>query len=237
MNTRATQHELAVNGRSVPLVVRRHKQARRLALRLDAGGEHLVLTLPPGVPEAEGLRFARRHTGWAASCLARQAPRVPFADGAEVPFMGTPHTIRHDPGARGGVWAADGVITVAGRAEHVQRRVTDWLREQARREGRRRADAVADRLGAHVARVSIRDTRSRWGSCSSKGNLNLCWRLIMAPEWVFQYVVVHEVAHLREPNHSARFWRVVRDLGGDPEPARAWLNQHGRELHRYGPAP
>jgi hypothetical protein len=89
-------------------------------------------------------------------------------------------------------------------------------------------------LGRSPARITMRDTRSRWGSCSRAGNLNFSWRLVMAPENVLNYVVAHEVSHLRELNHSARFWALVDTLCPDVSDARGWLRKHGAELHRYG---
>ena len=89
-------------------------------------------------------------------------------------------------------------------------------------------------IGRPPARISMRDTRSRWGSCSRAGNLNFSWRLVMAPENVLDYVVAHEVAHLRELNHSARFWTLVDTLCPDVKDARWWLRTHGAALHRYG---
>lgn len=89
-------------------------------------------------------------------------------------------------------------------------------------------------IGAAPGRITMRDPRTRWGSCSANGNLGFSWRLVLAPEFVLAYVVAHEVAHLKELNHGPRFWRLVERLIGDPEPARRWLRAEGPDLHRYG---
>ena len=89
-------------------------------------------------------------------------------------------------------------------------------------------------LGVKVKRLSIRDQSSRWGSCTSAGSLSFSWRLILAPPYVLDYLAAHEVAHLVEMNHSARFWRVVGRVCGHVERAKTWLDTHGNDLHRYG---
>jgi predicted metal-dependent hydrolase len=114
------------------------------------------------------------------------------------------------------------------------RRVRDHLVALAKRDFADRARALAARLGKSVTRVGVRDPKSRWGSCSSRGALSFSWRLIFAPEPVIDYVVAHEVAHLVEMNHSPRFWRVVASLVPDSAAPRAWLKRHRMELMAYG---
>ena len=114
------------------------------------------------------------------------------------------------------------------------RRVRDFLMAEARRELGERARAKAERIGARVAAVTIRDTRSRWGSCSATGRLSFSWRLILTPEPVLDYVVGHEVAHLREMNHSPRFWALCAELTAEVAGPRVWLKANGARLLRYG---
>ena len=171
---------------------------------------------------------------WIKQQLNKFPDRVPFADGTVLPLRGVDHVIKHQPKARRGVWVADKTIFVSGLREHLARRVADWLKKEARMRIVERARAKALDLELDFGRVAIRDPRSRWGSCSSNGNLNFSWRLILTPEFVFDYVVAHEVAHLREHNHSPEFWCVVRGLTSEPERARAWLRNFGAELHCYG---
>jgi predicted metal-dependent hydrolase len=123
---------------------------------------------------------------------------------------------------------------VSGQLEHVPRRACDWLRAEAKRELSTMVRQAAERLGRPVARISIRDPRSRWGSCNRNGVICLSWRLALAPTPVARYVVAHEVAHLRHLNHSAAFWRTVATLVDGVEEARAWLRAHGASLHRFG---
>ena len=225
---------LDVDGRAVPLVVRRNPRARRLIVRMDRSGEGVVVTVPAAYGVEDGVALARRKSGWIAARLAALPPRVPFTDGAVVPLLGTELRIRHQPGGRPPVRRAEGEIVVSGRSEHLARRLTDWLKGEAKREIVPRAQAKAAALGRPCGRITVRDTRSRWGSCSANGNLSFCWRLILAPETVLDYVVAHEVAHLVVRDHGPRFWRTVASLVEDGAAARAWLRRHGPALHRYG---
>lgn len=236
--------------RTVAVNVRRSARAQRLILRLDQTGT-VTLVLPIGVREAEAQAFLKAHTGWLESRLARVPEKLAFVPDVGVPYRGIEHRIRHRPThhpahhptgstarRRGVVWleqAADGPeIHVAGPAEHLPRRLADWLKAEARRELAARSRLYAARLGRQIGRVTVRDTRSRWGSCSSKGDLSFCWRLILAPDFVIDYVVAHEAAHLVEMNHSVRFWRLVDQLQVDRQRAQRWLKAHGPRLHRYG---
>ena len=235
---RLENYVLKIGGRSVPVRLRRNKRARRLILRADPNfASHeagIVVTLPEGTGAKEALEWASLQGTWIKQQLNKFTDRVRFADGTVLPLRGVNHVIRHRPEARRGVWVADKTICVSGLREHLARRVADWLKKEARMRILERARAKALDLELDFGRVAIRDTRSRWGSCSSNGNLNFSWRLILTPDFVFDYVVAHEVAHLREHNHSPEFWCVVRGLTSEPERARAWLRSFGAELHSYG---
>jgi hypothetical protein len=225
---------LRVDAREVPVDLAVHPRARRVTLRLDQARGRLRLTLPPGMPEAEALRFAERQQAWLRTRLAALPEQVPFAPGAEVPVLGAPHTIRHRPEARRGVWRTTGTIEVSGPAEHLPRRVRDFLKREARAEIGRRAGPLAAAVGRRHGRITIRDTASRWGSCTARGDLSFSWRLVMAPEAVLHYVVAHEVAHLRHMNHGPQFWALVDRLVDDVERPKAWLRRYGATLMRYG---
>lgn len=225
---------LTLPGVDLPLVLRRSARAQRITLKVDPAGALLRVTAPPKVRLAEIARFVARHVPWAEARLARLPAPVPFADGAVVPILGAPHRIRHEPQGRGAVRRQDGALVAGGRAEHLARRVTDYLKAEALNQLRPRAAVRADRLGVRVSHVGVRDTRTRWGSCSRTGRLSFSWRLVLAPEPVLDYVVAHEVAHLVEMNHSPRFWALVRRLEPQMDAARTWLKLHGGGLHRYG---
>lgn len=215
---------------------RRSARARRLILRIAPSTGHAEVVVPARVSMEEARRFASRHAGWLADRLRAAAPSCPFADGAVIPVGGVDHVIRHDPGHRGRPLLRDGVLVVGGGAPHLTRRVRDFLAAEARRVLTERSHAFARRIGARPAAVSIRDTTSRWGSCSAAGKLSFCWRLILAPPAILDYVAAHEVAHLREMNHGPGFWALVGALMPDFEASRAWLKLNGPALLRIGRA-
>lgn len=231
---RPPRHFVAVNGVIVPLTIRHHPRARRLTLRVPVRGEGAIVTLPPGATVDDALRLADCYADWLGRRLAAKPQPVAFADGSEVPLYGTPHRIRHLPDRPAEVSVADGIIAVGGAAAGVAGRITAFLRAEAMREIRARVGAVTDGLGLPFGRIRVGDPRSRWGSCSSRGDLFFSWRLIMAPKAVLAYVIAHEVAHLAVPNHGPHFRRLVAALVPDAETPRAWLDRHGVELHRYG---
>jgi predicted metal-dependent hydrolase len=226
--------------RSVYLVqLRRHRQARRYTLRIQATTREVILTIPPRGTLKEAGEFAQKHGGWIAARLGRLPEAMPFTDGVVVPLRGVPHRIAHRRGMRGTVWAEvahDGerLLCVAGNAPHLDRRVGDYLRREARRELEAASLRFAAALGVAIKRITVRDQSSRWGSCSTTGMLSFSWRLILAPSHVLDYLAAHEVAHLVEMNHSPRFWRLVQRLCPGHGHAKAWLDAHGADLHRYG---
>jgi predicted metal-dependent hydrolase len=218
--------------------VRRHRQARRYTLRIHASSRGVVLTMPLRGSMKQAKEFAQKHGAWIATRLRRLPAAAPFAHGAILPLRGHECRIEHRRGARGTVWveahANEHLLCVAGDEAHVPRRVRDYLKREAKRDLETASRAAAQALGVQFRRVSVRDQTSRWGSCSSTGVLSYSWRLIFAPPFVLDYLAAHEVAHLVEMNHSRRFWRLVERICPHMDRAKAWLDAHGADLHRYG---
>ena len=213
---------------------RRHARARRITLRIDAQQGEVVVTLPMRAARSAGIALLRQHADWVTTRLAALPRPEPFTDGATVMIDGAPRVIRHVPGARGGAWLQDGALHVAGDAAFLSRRVADFLRAEARRRFAAQATAKAEAAGLFARRVSVKDTSSRWGSCSAGGVLMFCWRLLMAPPYVQDYVVAHEVAHLRHMNHGPAFWALTETLSPHRTRAQAWLTAEGPRLLRVG---
>ena len=231
--------EIAFDQAVYQVRLRRHRRARRYTLRIHAASRDVVLTMPLRGSVREARSFASKHSAWIAARLARLPEAAPFGDGTIVPLRGEPHRIVHQLKGRGTVWiemGSDGepLLCVAGQAPHVGRRVGDYLKREAKRELEVASRRAAEKLNVTIKRVSVRDQASRWGSCSNTGVLSYSWRLILAPSFVLEYLAVHEVAHLREMNHSARFWQLVTAHCPDAARAKAWLDAHGSDLHRYG---
>ena len=224
------------DGGAVPLKVRAHPRARRIALKIDHAGDAVEMVLPRRCSRGEALRFLEASRGWIDARLAKLPPRIPFIDGALVPVMDVPHRIRAMGAIRGKgpAWIEDGEIRIAGDPAFLARRTRDFLRGLAKRELSARAEKMAARVERKVKHVTVRDTVSRWGSCARGGNLSFSWRLIFAPDAVIDYVVAHEVAHLVEMNHGKRFWRVVEKLHPGAKAERLWLNRNRVRLMRIG---
>jgi predicted metal-dependent hydrolase len=213
---------------------RRSARARRVSLRIDPTGGAVVVTLPMRATRKAGMALLMGHADWVANRLAALPDAVSFVDGAVVPIGGEPHRIRHAPASRGGAFLLDQELHVTGAAEFLARRVRDFLRQEARRRLTGLVMAKAGLIGVTPNRVTMKDTKSRWGSCAPDKSLALSWRLVMAPAFVQDYVVAHEVAHLRHMNHGPAFWALVETLHPDFERERTWLKRHGSELMRFG---
>ncbi len=220
------------------IVVETSTRARRLRLRVEPARDCVVLVRPRRASDKAVAAFVAEHMGWISDHLTALPARVPFADGAVIPFQGSDHVLTARAEARGGVWREDGRIFVTGQPEHMRRRVTDWLKAEARSHLTPLVSDMAAALGREVSRVTVKDTRSRWGSCAQGGRLSFSWRLILAPPFVLRYVAAHECAHLVHANHGPAFKcatsDVLKSYGEDPALARAWLGRHGSGLHRFG---
>ena len=201
-------------------------------MRIDAKVGGVVVTLPWRVAQATGLAFLQAQSGWVAERLSALPRNVPLADGGAVMIGGVPHRIHHTPAVRGGAWLVEGRIEVAGDEAFLARRVIDLMRAEAKRRFTAMIWERAAVIGLKPSRVVIKDTRSRWGSCTADAVVMINWRLLMAPEFVQDYVVSHEVAHLRHLDHSRAFWAQVAELTAHRGTAQAWLKQHGASLLR-----
>ncbi len=236
---RIEEREHAVAGRTLPLRIVQNHRARRLTLRIDAGGRGLRVTVPPGIAGSEVERFLSRQQGWLEQRLARVPDRPQVRPGIKLPLRGVPHLIVHEPGKRGTVEVrpegeAGPELVVFGDRRHLPRRLVDFLKREARKD----IEALVERHTAAVGRkakaVRFKDTASRWGSCTTDGNLSFSWRIMMAPKPVINYLVAHEVAHLKEMNHGVNFWRLCDELCPDTERCKAWLKKNGSALHSIG---
>lgn len=227
-----------VAGRTLPLRIVENDRARRLTMRIDAGGQGIRITVPPGMATREVDRFLHRHQGWLEQRLAKVPEQPLVRPGIKIPLRGVPHLIVHEPGKRGTVAVSTGedgpVLVVHGERLHLPRRVADFLKREARREIEALVEKHTAAVGRKAKAVRFRDTTSRWGSCTSDGTLSFSWRIMMAPKPVINYLVAHEVAHLKEMNHGPKFWKLCEELCPDTERCRAWLKKNGSALQAIG---
>jgi predicted metal-dependent hydrolase len=230
--------DVAHSGATYRVALKRLPSARRFTLRVRGATRDVVLTMPARSSLRSAREFAERHAAWIGARLARLPRPVIFEPLSTAPLRGVDHTIVHCPRARGVVWLDHGdggpMICVAGDLAHVPRRVADFLKREARRDLETAVARHSKALGVEARRITLRDTTSRWGSCSSTGALNFSWRLILAPPFVLDYLAAHEVAHFVHMNHSPAFWKVTHRLFPETDRAEQWLKTHGPSLHRFG---
>ena len=241
------------------VLVKKMPRARRMTLRVSPTKRDIILSIPKGIGEKRASAFIDQHVDWINQQISALPQPVPFEHGRLVPLQGEWHQLSF-PGPRTSKHKGQDVVSqqmfccegdeemvedekdrqpvallqVLGAVEHAPRRLTDWLKKRARLKLAERVDFHAQRLGLSYKRLGVRDQTSRWGSCSSNKTLSFSWRLILAPEQVLDYVAAHEVAHLREMNHSPRFWALVEKTMPDYRQARLWLRENGQTLHCYG---
>ncbi len=222
-------------GQAVDVMFRRNAGARRLILRLNTEGTAAVVTVPSGVSRAQALDFVTRSADWLVERLSRRGENIPLQPGSTIPLRGEQHDIRHINLRRGTV-TVDPLarnILVPGDIPHVARRLVDFLKVSARLDLAAASQRYAAAMGVTFRRITIRDQRSRWGSCSARGELSYSWRLILTPSYVLDYVAAHEVAHLVHMNHGRKFWRLVLSHCPEASKAKKWLKEHGQDVHRF----
>lgn len=213
------------------LTLRRSARARRISLRVSSLDGRVTLTMPKSITETEALDFAREKENWIRRHLDKQTAPVSVTIGETILFRGVETEI-----SIGSVRRAefrDGAIIVPDRPDMVAARIKAFLKIQAKETLDRAVERYAGMVNREVSQIRIRDTRSRWGSCTTDGHLMFSWRLIMTPPEVLDYVAAHEVAHLIEMNHSPAYWRVVAKIYPDYQKQRGWLRRNGALLHRY----
>lgn len=223
-----------VEGRDVLVNLKRHATARRFVLRLARDASCFTLSMPKRQSLAAAHAFVISSQAWMRKALQKHAAPVPVADGATLMLRGKP-LLLHSTGKSRGLTVYDqmsNTLFVPGNAQHLKRRTTEWFKQQAEMDLKRASSAYADQMQCRFTKLLVRDQKSRWGSCSSDGVLSFSWRLVLAPDYVLDYVAAHEVAHLKEMNHGPRFWRLVLKHCPHTRDAKNWLKQHGNSLHR-----
>jgi len=214
----------------ISVELRRNASAKRMTLRVSSVDGAARLTLPKRSSLRSAKRFLIDQEGWLRGHIGKTPERVAIQAGLEISLEGEMFFLGEHSGARV-VLAPGQIILPAGRPAGTA--LERFIKTRARAVITDLVKQDAGTLGRDFGKISLRDPRSRWGSCNSEGNLMFSWRLLLAPQAVLRYVVAHEVAHLAEMNHSAAFWAEVEGLMPDYAPERAWLKQNGGYLHRY----
>ena len=223
---------IILSGRSdIVIQVKRSARSKRLSLRVSSLDGRITLTAPPKVPERQLQAFIAEREVWLRQNLDKLPAQSAIALGKSLPILGVAHQIARRASHR--VTHGDGFVHVPFDKPKPAARLQGYLKALARDHLVGESDKFAARLGIEYARLSLRDTRSRWGSCTQDKALMYSWRLVLAPFEVLSYVAAHEVAHLKFMDHSAQFWNQVGDLYGEYDAPRAWLKAQGASLHRF----
>ena len=207
----------------------KQEKTKSIRLRLNKSGE-LILTAPWYCRESQAVSFARNNLEWIEKQIKNQIPSYIFSNGDSISILGTCYKIHHHADYKQGVFIEGDDLYVGGDIAFLHRRVTDFAKRKFYAYVQERAIQMAACLSEKPHRITLRNTTSRWGSCSSKKNLNFCWKLVFAPRFVIDYIIAHEVSHLKEMNHSAAFWKTVAQLNVEQAAAQIWLRKHGQEI-------
>ncbi len=225
-------HFIDIGDIRLPIKITKRRNSRRLVVRYQPIKKSLSLTLPQATSIKQGLHFVNEKREWIEKQLMQYANPKPLHNDRTIPIFGKEMRIEHI-GGRGLITEEYGVLKIHGDIEFMARRIKKYLIDKLKSEISMLAKNNAATLGARIGSITLRDTSSRWGSCSFEGNLSFSWRLVFAPYEIVAYVVAHEVAHIREHNHSPAFWKLVAGLCPNYMESEDWLKKNGKTLYSY----
>ncbi len=218
-------------GKNAPFKLREVKGARSITVRITHEG--VVVTKPRWVGRKQVETFLKENNGWLEIQVAKWEEKVAETLSDQVLYLGQVYGIRK--ATSGPVRLAGSEFWATGATPQERlKNVMDWMQRRSRQTIRLTVATWAPKIKVAPKRVSIRDQVSRWGSCSVDGSLSFNWRLVMAPPEVLEYIVIHELAHIREHNHSKRFWSLVGRFCGDYEEYEKWLDDHNDRIMLTG---
>ena len=222
---------IEIDGLQIEVV--RNKRQKTLRLKIEAKTGKPQLSIPWICPIFMAKSFAQKHLIWIKKNVEQTPQKQSFIPGMKILFLGKELTLKHDPSSKRGTYVDENFLIVGGKIPFFHRRVKDFIKNQLKSYIWDKAQTLSQISGGKVKSVTIRDTFSRWGSCSSTGRLSFSWRLALAPLSVLDYVIVHEVAHLTHMDHSIFFWQTVKKMYPETRQAQKWLKENGKFLHSF----
>lgn len=217
---------------TISITPRVSAKAKHLSIKISSQkGVEVILPKKSALKKAEHFVQKKRH--WIIKHANALPKKLEFLEGKEIQIAGNTYIISHSGKLRGVSQLKDNQLIVSGYKEHIPRKVKDFLKQYAKNEITALATCYAGIMNVSFKKISIKDTTTRWGSCTANGNLSFSWRLILAPYETLKYVVVHELAHRTEMNHSKSFWNIVENTLPEYKPAKYWLQKNGQSLHQY----
>lgn len=230
--TKTSIYFIDIGNVRLPINITKRRTSRRLIVRYQPIKKSLSLTLPQATSIKQGLHFVNEKREWIAKQLLQYVNSSQPLHNMSIPILGNETRIEH-VGGRGAVTEAEGVLQIHGDIEFMTRRIKKYLIDKLKSEIIILVKNNAEKLAVRTGSITLRDTSSRWGSCSIDGNLSFSWRLVFAPYEVLAYVVAHEVTHIREHNHSHKFWKLLESIYPGYEGPENWLKKNGRSLYSY----
>lgn len=232
---KATTFTLSLGGSEIRVSFVPNARAKRLSLKLDPYANEAKVTVPPYSSFAEAHDFLSQYHQWLAQKINSRGQKIPFSKDISIPILGQQYKISYEQADQPRVTLEDKEIFVQGFDEVViAGLVKDWLRRFIYEKLHHHSQTYASQIGKKVKGVTLKEMKSRWGSCSASGNLVYNWRLVFAPYESMQYVCAHEVAHILEMNHSKNFWKIVESLYPNYKPHQQWLKKNSHQLFMYG---
>ena len=214
----------------IEIFLRKNNKSRRITLRISALDGKITLTGPSNLDFEEFRKFAESKKSWLKSKRGSFQPPIFVSEGIKIPILGAETKVLY---CRVQKPKKIGNVLYVNKRHPIANQVKNYLIEICAVHLDYICNEFSERLGSKFHKITLRDTRSRWGSCSADANLMFSWRLVMAPEDILAYVAAHEVAHLKHMNHSKEFWETVEFLFGPYKKEKAWLKQNGPSLYRY----
>ena len=230
------QETVMLEGQEFPIHITRHGRARRYVLKFDSENDIIKLTVPKRASIKGGVEFTQSRANWLFQQMHKAGERIQLEPGITFPLLGLPTLLAHQPGR--GVAELDEMeqpqmLTIHGHTDFFSSRLKRYLQNYLREFIQPIAKDYAGQLGVSFRKISVRDTKSHWGSCAPDGSLSFAFRLVFAEPDLVDYIVAHEVAHLREMNHSPAFWKHVEQICPDYKQQKQWFKAHGGELEQY----
>ncbi|MBG77890.1 MAG: hypothetical protein CL570_02525 [Alphaproteobacteria bacterium] len=219
------------------ITVKHNARAGRIVMRLNTKTRKIDLTIPKWMSLHDAKAFTDQNKRWIDDKLQTLGQSIPFEHGQTIPLLGRDRTItiQENPNsARTTFTLTAHELLMMTHLENPAPKIEKHLKAIARQEFEPRLHDKAAQIGHNINKLTLRDPLSRWGSCSHDGNIMLSWRLILAPPAAMDYVIAHEVAHLRHMDHSKAFWALCKDLSDDYSAGHSWMREHGNTLMRFG---
>ena len=209
----------------VPVILRKSARARRIQVKISKG--QAVLIMPTRIAIARAMEFLKGNKKWLIENIAKQQ-RISFKPDSIISILGKEFIIKYDNDQTKGISFNDKELLICSNCTELEIRMKRFLATMLKRKINEIANYMGDRLGVIFNKISIRDMSSRWGSCSSRGNLSFSLKLIFTREEVLEYVVAHELCHLKEMNHGKNFWQLVEKIYPNWQQAKKWLREEGK---------